>query len=80
MIKDIFFSPNGKKSQRQLQEEMMTLTESVKILPISWTQSIKINKFSMKEKDNSILKKDLIEKNKLRMSLAIEILVTEKIN
>ena len=80
MIKDIFFSPNGKKSQRQLQEEMMTLTESVKILPISWIQSIKINKFSMKEKDNSILKKDLIEKNKLRMSLAIEILVTEKIN
>jgi hypothetical protein len=34
----------------------------------------------MKEKDNLILKKDLIEKNKQKMSLVTEILVTEKMN
>lgn len=45
MIKGMIYSANGKRLQKLLQEEMMTLIESEMNLQILWIRLTKINKF-----------------------------------
>ena len=45
MIKDMIYSANGKRSQKLLQEEMMTLIGLEMNLQILWIRLTKTNKF-----------------------------------
>ena len=80
MIKDTFSSPNGRKSPKQLLTEIKTLTESDKILLLSWIKSMPIKKPLTKEKNNLKIKRNSIVKIKLEMFWGTETSVKEKTN